>query len=43
MLDNAYAQLSQARQEKALVDDIARTDTACLMAIAKPLCDEILR
>jgi len=42
-LDNAYALLSQARQEKALVDDIARTDTAGLMAIAKPLCDQVLR
>jgi len=42
-LDNAYAQLSQARQEKALVDDSHRADTAGLMAIAKPLCDEILR
>ena len=42
-LDSAYAQLSQARQEKALVDDIAQTDTVGLMAIAKPLCDQVLR
>ncbi len=43
VLDNAYAQLSQARQEKALVDDIAQVDSKALLAIAKPLCDELLR
>jgi len=43
MLDTAYTQLSQARQEKALVDDIAQVDYKALLAIAKPLCDEILR
>lgn len=42
-LDNAYTRLSQARQEKALVDESAQVDTSALMAIAKPLCDEILR
>lgn len=42
-LDDAYTQLSQARQQKALLDNGAEVDTAALMAIAKTLCDEILR
>jgi len=42
-LDNAYIQLSQARQEKALVDDIAQIDSDTLLAIAKPQCDKVLR
>jgi len=42
-LDHAYTRLSQARQEKALIDDSVQIDTTALLTIAKPLCDEILR
>lgn len=42
-LDHACTQLSQARQEKALIDDSTQVDTPALLAIAKLLCDEILR
>jgi len=42
-LDRAHLQLSQVRQEKALADDSINADTATLVAIAKTLCDELLR
>jgi glutamine synthetase adenylyltransferase len=42
-LNNAYAQLSHARQEKALVDDFAEVDAVGFMAVAKPVCDDVLR
>ncbi|GMR15365.1 MAG: bifunctional [glutamate--ammonia ligase]-adenylyl-L-tyrosine phosphorylase/[glutamate--ammonia-ligase] adenylyltransferase [Gammaproteobacteria bacterium] len=41
-LDNAYTQLSQARQEKTLVDDKGEVDTHALRAAAKTLCGGIL-
>jgi len=41
-LDKAYTQLSQARQQIALVDDGAEVETSSLLEIAQALCDEIL-
>jgi glutamate-ammonia-ligase adenylyltransferase len=41
-LDRAYTQLSQARQQIALVDDGAEVETSSLLEIAQALCDEIL-
>jgi glutamate-ammonia-ligase adenylyltransferase len=41
-LDNAYTQLSHARQQAALVDDAAKLKTSSLLNIAKALCHEIL-
>jgi hypothetical protein len=41
-LDNAYAELSQARLRTALVDDDEGSDATALPAIAQALCDEIL-
>ena len=41
-LDDAYTQLSQARQQIALVDDDAEVETESLLNIAQALCKEIL-
>jgi glutamate-ammonia-ligase adenylyltransferase len=41
-LDTAYTQLSQARQQVALVDDDSEVETASLLTIAQALCEEIL-
>jgi len=41
-LDGAYSQLSQARLQSALMDDVAGLDTASLTGIARALCEEIL-
>lgn len=43
MLVSAYLKLSQARQEQALTDDGIQVPVTDLLALAKPLCDEILR
>ena len=42
VLDSAYAQLSHARLQAALVDDSAEIETTALLDIARALCDEIL-
>ena len=42
VLDRAYAQLSHARLQAALLDDSAKIETAPLLDIAQALCDEIL-
>jgi len=41
-LDSAYTQLTQARQQTALIDDSAELETTSLLNIARPLCEEIL-
>ena len=42
VLDNAYTQLVQARQQTALIDDGTEVETTSLLNIAQALCDEIL-
>lgn len=42
-LDFAYTRLTQARQEKTLSDLNSEVDTGNLLAIAGPLCKDILR
>ena len=42
VLDSAYAQLSHARLQVALLDNSAEIETAPLLDIARALCDEIL-
>ncbi len=41
-LDGAYTQLSQARQQTALIDDSAELETTSLLKLARDLCEEIL-
>ncbi len=41
-LENAYTQILQARQRAALKGENLAMDPTALLAIAKPLCDEIL-
>jgi glutamate-ammonia-ligase adenylyltransferase len=41
-LDRAHTQLSQARQQIALIDDGAEVKTSSLLEVAQALCDEIL-
>jgi glutamate-ammonia-ligase adenylyltransferase len=41
-LDSAYAQMSHARLQSALVDDSAELETTSALTIAQALCDEIL-
>jgi len=41
-LDGAYTQLSQARQQIALIDDSAELETTSLLKLARDLCEEIL-
>jgi len=43
ILDSAYMQLSQARQQATLMDDRAEVETTGLLNIARALCDGILR
>lgn len=43
LLSNAWLQLGRAKQQKALVDDQQEIVTSELLAIAKTLCDQILR
>ncbi len=41
-LDGAYTQLSQARQQTALIDDSAVLEPTSLLRLARDLCEEIL-
>jgi glutamate-ammonia-ligase adenylyltransferase len=42
VLDDAYTKLNQARQQTALVDEIAGDQTTALLDIAQALCKDIL-
>jgi glutamine synthetase adenylyltransferase len=41
-LEDAYTQISHARQHSALVDDAADLQTTALLNIAQALCEDIL-
>jgi glutamate-ammonia-ligase adenylyltransferase len=43
LLQDAYSQLSEARQRAALLDEAEKTQISSLLNIAQALCNEILR